>query len=251
MADQINIALNQLLSNNFVSSAVTLGLSFYAYKAGPELPSYVEELFENVFFQIFVGFMVLYMNTRNFMLSLVVSIVFVYGMKMFSGLKEGMEGMFMGEDMGEDMGGNDTFNCDPSKSIRKGGSENYVFCTFVNDKNDDDLNKKYKKILDDYNEAEKSFRKTRNYDAIRNAVRTKLEKIRNLKNEYKNDYQKYLNDNKDNSIFSKDDCIKYELIGDLDNQSFDERMKYDDLCTRQQDKELRRRDEEMRGLHGW
>ena len=92
MADQINIALNQLLSNNFVSSAVTLGLSFYAYKAGPELPSFMEELFENVFFQIFVGFMVLYMNTQNVMLSLVVSVVFVYGMKMFAGIKEGMFG---------------------------------------------------------------------------------------------------------------------------------------------------------------
>src|SRR6056300_654072 len=92
MADQINIALNQLLSNNFISSAVTLGLSFYAYKAGPALPSFMEELFENVFFQIFVGFMVLYMNTQNVMLSLVVSVVFVYGMKMFAGIKEGMFG---------------------------------------------------------------------------------------------------------------------------------------------------------------
>ena len=92
MADQINIALNQLLSNNFVSSAVTLGLSFYAYKAGPALPSFMEELFENVFFQIFVGFMVLYMNTQNVMLSLIVSAVFIYGMKMFAGIKEGMFG---------------------------------------------------------------------------------------------------------------------------------------------------------------
>src|SRR6056300_1543596 len=92
MADQINIALNQLLSNNFISSAVTLGLSFYAYKAGPALPSFMEELFENVFFQIFVGFMVLYMNTQNVMLSLVVSAMFVYGMKMFAGLKEKMFG---------------------------------------------------------------------------------------------------------------------------------------------------------------
>jgi len=36
--------------------------------------------------------MVLYMGTRDFMLSLVVSVVFVYGMKMLSGLKEGMFG---------------------------------------------------------------------------------------------------------------------------------------------------------------
>jgi len=36
--------------------------------------------------------MVLYMTTGNFMLSLVVSVVFIYGMKMLSGLKEGMFG---------------------------------------------------------------------------------------------------------------------------------------------------------------
>src|SRR6056300_1477285 len=84
--------LDSMLGVPFVSSAVTLGLAFYAYKAGPELPSFVEELFLNVFFQVFVGFMVLYMTTGNVMLSLVVSVVFIYGMKMLSGLKEGMFG---------------------------------------------------------------------------------------------------------------------------------------------------------------
>ena len=84
--------LDSMLGVPFVSSAVTLGLAFYAYKAAPELPSFMEELFLNVFFQIFVGFMVLYMTTGNFMLSLVVSVVFIYGMKMLSGLKEGMFG---------------------------------------------------------------------------------------------------------------------------------------------------------------
>src|SRR6056300_882652 len=84
--------LDSMLGVPFVSSAVTLGLAFYAYKAGPELPSFVEELFLNVFFQVFVGFMVLYMTTGNVMLSLVVSVVFIYGMKMLSGMKEGMFG---------------------------------------------------------------------------------------------------------------------------------------------------------------
>src|SRR6056300_853545 len=84
--------LDSALSVPFVSSSVMLGLAFYAYKAAPELPSFIEELFNHVFFQIFVGFMVLYMGTRDFMLSLVVSVVFVYGMKMLSGLKEGMFG---------------------------------------------------------------------------------------------------------------------------------------------------------------
>jgi len=74
--------LDSLLSVPFVSSSVVLGLAFYGYKAGPELPSFVEELFENLFFKIFVGFMVLYMSTQNVMLSLVVSFIFVYGLGM-------------------------------------------------------------------------------------------------------------------------------------------------------------------------
>src|SRR6056300_1513414 len=86
--------LNSALSIPFVSSAVTLGLAFYAYKAGPELPSFMEELFLNVFFRVFIGFMVLYMGTGNVLLSLVVSIVFIYGVGMLSGLKEGMLGDF-------------------------------------------------------------------------------------------------------------------------------------------------------------
>jgi hypothetical protein len=84
--------LDSALSVPFVSSSVVLGLAFYAYKAAPELPSFMEEMFLNVFFQIFIGFLVLYMSTQNFMLSLVVSAVFVYGMKMLSNVKEGMFG---------------------------------------------------------------------------------------------------------------------------------------------------------------
>jgi hypothetical protein len=74
--------LDSALSVPFVSSSVVLGLAFYAYKAAPELPSFVEELFENLFFKIFVGFLVLYMSTGNFMLSIVVSGVFIYSLDM-------------------------------------------------------------------------------------------------------------------------------------------------------------------------
>ena len=87
--DAIEQNLESMLGVPFVSSAVTLGLAFYAYKAAPELPSFVEELFLNVFFQIFVGFMVLYIETGNVLLSFIVSAVFVY---LLSNTKEGMIG---------------------------------------------------------------------------------------------------------------------------------------------------------------
>jgi len=90
ISNAIQQNLDSALSIPFVSSAVTLGLAFYAYKAAPELPSFVEELFLNVFFQIFIGFMVIFMATQNVMLSLVVSAVFVYGMRMLTNVKEGM-----------------------------------------------------------------------------------------------------------------------------------------------------------------
>src|SRR6056300_1485651 len=97
--DAIQQNLNSALSIPFVSSAVTLGLAFYAYKAGPELPSFMEALFLNVFFRVFIGFMVLYMGTGNVLLSLVVSVVFIYGVGMLSGLKDGMFGGFKVPDL--------------------------------------------------------------------------------------------------------------------------------------------------------
>ena len=90
--DAVKQNLDSMLGVPFVSSAVTLGLAFYAYKAGPELPSFMEELFLNVFFRVFIGFMVLYMITRNVLLSFIVSTVFIYGVGMLSNLKEGMIG---------------------------------------------------------------------------------------------------------------------------------------------------------------
>ena len=87
--DAIEQNLESMLGVPFVSSAVTLGLAFYAYKAAPELHSFVEELFLNVFFQIIVGFMVLFMSTGNVLLSFIVSAVFVY---LLSNTKEGMIG---------------------------------------------------------------------------------------------------------------------------------------------------------------
>ena len=92
ISNAIQQNLDSILGVPFMSSAVTLGLAFYAYKAAPELPSYVEELFLNVFFQVFIGFMVLYMATQNVMLSFIVSVVFIHGMKMLSKVKEGMFG---------------------------------------------------------------------------------------------------------------------------------------------------------------
>ena len=89
--DGIQQNLESMLGIPFVTSAVTLGLVFYGHKAGPELPSFLEELFLNVFFQIFVGFMVLFMSTGNVILSFIVSAVFVY---LVSNTKESMIGGF-------------------------------------------------------------------------------------------------------------------------------------------------------------
>lgn len=84
--------LDSLLRIPFISSAITLGIGFYAYKAAPELPSFMEDLFNHIIFQIFVGFMMLYMSTRNVMLSFVVSIVFVYSACLLAKVKENMFG---------------------------------------------------------------------------------------------------------------------------------------------------------------
>ena len=171
--------LNSALSIPFVSSAVTLGLAFYAYKAGPELPSFMEELFLNVFFQVFVGFMVLYMTTGNFMLSLVVSVVFIYGMKMLSGLKEGMFG-----------GGNDDINTELSNKLAEKlrQNQNLRSPTKTNVKKIMDL---VQEVMTGYNQDELDIPTIIN-SAITSAynqdITTEYENIVNKKINFENNY---------------------------------------------------------------
>ena len=69
--------LDELLNNAFIGNFLKLGLVMYARDAAPMLPSDVSLLFDNVLFKIFVCFMVLYVFSRDVVVSFVVGTAFI------------------------------------------------------------------------------------------------------------------------------------------------------------------------------
>lgn len=84
IASTVGDNLDTLLANPWVSATVTLGLTMYAWKAAPDAPNFLEELLQNIFFRVFVCFLVLYIGSRDVMMSAIVAFVFVYGIEAFN-----------------------------------------------------------------------------------------------------------------------------------------------------------------------
>jgi hypothetical protein len=76
--------LNTVLANPWASSFISLSLAMYAGLARPTPPAALMDMMNNVFFRIFVLFMVLFMGTRDVFVSLIVASVFVYGLDAMS-----------------------------------------------------------------------------------------------------------------------------------------------------------------------
>ena len=76
----IGDTLNGVLANPWASAVVSLSLAMYAGLARPSPPDALMDLMENVFFRIFVLFMVLFMGTRDVFISMIVAAAFVYGL---------------------------------------------------------------------------------------------------------------------------------------------------------------------------
>ena len=80
----IGDTLNGVLANPWSSALISLTLAMYAGMARPTPPAALEDLMDNVFFRIFVLFMVLFMGTRDVFVSMTVASAFVYGLDMLS-----------------------------------------------------------------------------------------------------------------------------------------------------------------------
>ena len=76
----IGNTLNGVLANPWSSAVVSLSLAMYAGLARPTPPAALMDMMNNVFFRIFVLFMVLFMGTRDVFVSLTVAAAFVYGL---------------------------------------------------------------------------------------------------------------------------------------------------------------------------
>ena len=49
----------EVVNNKYVSTAITIGLGLYAALLGPELPTFVKDLFKNTLFRILILFLVI------------------------------------------------------------------------------------------------------------------------------------------------------------------------------------------------
>ena len=80
----IGDTLNGVLANPWASAVVSLSLAMYAGMARPTPPAALVDMMNNVFFRIFVLFMVLFMGTRDVFISMIVAAAFVYGLDAMS-----------------------------------------------------------------------------------------------------------------------------------------------------------------------
>jgi len=92
----IETTLNQVLANPWFFAAITLTFKMYAGMARPTPPAALAALMENVFFRIFVWFLVLFIGSRNVLLSLIVSTAVTLGLDDMEP-KESFENNFMEE----------------------------------------------------------------------------------------------------------------------------------------------------------
>jgi len=92
----VESTLNQVLANPWFFAAITLTFKMYAGLARPDVPSALTMMMENVFFRIFVWFLVLFIGSRNVLLSLIVSATVTLGLDAMEP-KESFENNFMEE----------------------------------------------------------------------------------------------------------------------------------------------------------
>lgn len=92
----VETVLDQLLANPWFFASLMLTLKMYAGMARPAVPSFLSNLMENVFFRIFVWFIVLFTGSRNVFISLVVSAAMTLGLDALTP-KENFENNFIEE----------------------------------------------------------------------------------------------------------------------------------------------------------
>lgn len=68
------------MDNKFVSTSITLMIGLYASLLGPNLPSFIKNLFNNTIFRILVLFLVLVRANKDPAMAIVIVIAFVLTM---------------------------------------------------------------------------------------------------------------------------------------------------------------------------
>ena len=67
----------EVVNNKYVSTAITIGLGLYAALLGPNLPTFVKDLFKNTLFRILILFLVVVRGNKDPKMAIMIAIAFV------------------------------------------------------------------------------------------------------------------------------------------------------------------------------
>lgn len=82
---QVNSTLNSAFSNVYVMSIVKIFLISYGASAAISPPAYIKDVFSNIYFKIFYIMLIIFIESKDFSLSLLLAIIFVMTMNSLSG----------------------------------------------------------------------------------------------------------------------------------------------------------------------
>lgn len=77
--------MQNVMANPYVMAILKISLTLYAAQLAPRLPESVSSLFSNTFVKIIALFIIAYVSERDFQLSIILAIVFVFGSNFASG----------------------------------------------------------------------------------------------------------------------------------------------------------------------
>jgi hypothetical protein len=67
----------EVINNKYVSTAITIGLGLYAALLGPNLPTFVKDLFQNTLFRILILFLVVVRGNKDPKMAIMIAVGFV------------------------------------------------------------------------------------------------------------------------------------------------------------------------------
>ena len=67
----------EVINNKYVSTAITIGLGLYAALLGPELPTFVKDLFQNTLFRMLILFLVVVRGNKDPKMAIMIAVAFV------------------------------------------------------------------------------------------------------------------------------------------------------------------------------
>ena len=73
------------LSNPYIMAILKVGLTLYAAQIAPKTPQYLQDWFQNTYVKLFAIGLIVFLSEKDIQLSILVAIIYVFGMNLLSG----------------------------------------------------------------------------------------------------------------------------------------------------------------------